>query len=85
MRKCTLLTFFRVWIALLFSLAIANAYAVSPTRVPDFYSEPGLNPFRDQVQANATGSIDPLSGNLSLSNVDLLVHVILWFVLLLSV
>jgi len=39
--------------------------------MPDFYSEPGLNPFRDQVNFNET--IDPFSGNLQLTHADLVI------------
>jgi hypothetical protein len=38
--------------------------------LPDYYAEPGLNPFRDPVQANANEVIDPFSGGLHLSHVD---------------
>ncbi len=47
--------------------AVANVKSV----MPDFYSEPGLNPFRDQVNFNET--IDPFSGNLQLTHTDLVI------------
>jgi uncharacterized protein RhaS with RHS repeats len=39
--------------------------------LPDFYSEPGLNPFRDPVTYNEM--IDPFSGNLQLTFTDLVI------------
>lgn len=58
------------------ALALSGVTAVNaalPTRVPDFYAEPGRNPFREPVQTHGTENIDPFSGNLNLSYVDLLV------------
>ncbi len=43
------------------------------TVMPDFYSEPGLHPFRDQFNANVTEHIDPFTGGLNLAYVDLVV------------
>jgi hypothetical protein len=46
------------------------AHADVKSVLPDYYAEPGLNPFRDPVQANANEVIDPFSGGLHLSHVD---------------
>lgn len=54
-----------------FFLYIPVAQSNVKSVLPDFYSEPGLNPFRDQVNFNE--SIDPFSGNLQLTHVDLVV------------
>lgn len=39
--------------------------------IPDYYSEPGLNPLRDYLNQNASEYIDPFSGTLHLSYVDI--------------
>lgn len=49
----------------------AAARANVDTVLPDFYKEPGLNPFRDNISANEVEHIDPFSGSLNLSHVDL--------------
>jgi hypothetical protein len=41
--------------------------------LPDFYAAPGVDPFRDQVQANLNEVIDPFSGGLHLSHVDMFI------------
>lgn len=51
----------------------APALATVKGLLPDFYAEPGLNPFRDQVSANVTENIDPFSGTLTLTYTDLVV------------
>ena len=39
--------------------------------VPNFYSEPGLNPYRDYFGQQANELVDPFTGQLKLNNVDL--------------
>lgn len=56
-------------IGIYFLIAAIPTQANVKSLMPDFYSEPGLNPFRDQVNFNE--SIDPFSGNLHLTHVDL--------------
>jgi hypothetical protein len=46
------------------------AHADVKSVLPDFYAEPGLNPFRDPVHANVNEVIDPFSGSLILNHVD---------------
>lgn len=41
--------------------------------IPDFYAEPGINAFRDQVNDSSGESIDPFSGTLHLVNTDLVI------------
>jgi hypothetical protein len=45
-----------------------QAHADVKSVLPDFHAEPGLNPFRDPVQANANEVIDPFSDRLHLSH-----------------
>lgn len=62
-------------------ISFASVLAILPTiglanvrsQMPDPYAEPGLNPFRDQVSANASEFIDPFSGVLHLRHVDLFI------------
>ncbi|MCH6583140.1 MAG: RHS repeat protein, partial [Proteobacteria bacterium] len=51
----------------------ASARANVSSAMPDFYAEPGLHPFRDQLADTANEFIDPFSGSLQLSYVDLVV------------
>lgn len=43
----------------------------SAALVPDYYSEPGINPNRDYVNQNFSEYIDPFSGKLQLHCMDL--------------
>ena len=62
------------WRALLFLvLFCTGAGTRAEDEMRDFYAEPGLNPFRSASGQDATENIDPFSGNLQLSYVDLLV------------
>lgn len=63
----------RIGLALLLLGQVFSVTAAERTLIPDFYTEPGTNPFRESVSANVTENIDPLSGNLNLSYVDLVV------------
>jgi YD repeat-containing protein len=54
-------------------LAIAAACAFAEDEMRDFYAEPGLNPFSSGSGQDATENIDPFSGNVQLSYLDLLV------------
>lgn len=45
----------------------ASARANVSSAMPDFYAEPGLHPFRDQLADTANEFIDPFSGSLQLS------------------
>ena len=51
----------------------ASARANVSSAMPDFYAEPGLHHFRDQLADTANEFIDPFSGSLQLSYVDLVV------------
>jgi YD repeat-containing protein len=51
----------------------ASVFANVRSQLPDPYAEPGLNPFRNQISANADERIDPFSGALHLSHVDLVI------------
>ena len=46
------------------------AYADVKSVMPDYYAEPGLNPFRDPSTTTPNEIIDPFSGSLHLSHVD---------------
>src|SRR3989304_4638210 len=63
------------WISVSVVSVLCPTIALSNVRsqMPDFYAEPGLNPFRDQVSANADERIDPFSGSLHLGHVDLFI------------
>ena len=66
----------KICIAVLFAgLLIVSrvVLADAASYMPDFYAEPGLHPFRDTVNSNATEHIDPFSGNLNLTYTDLLI------------
>ena len=56
-------------ITLALSVNVSVAYAEDDTR--DFYAEPGMNLFKTTAGQDATENIDPFSGNLQLSYVDL--------------
>ncbi len=56
-------------LSIFFSAAI---YADAESVMPDFYSEPGFNKWRDEVSTGAE-NIDPFSGSLRFSNIDLVV------------
>ena len=49
---------------------IFPAHADVQSVLPDYYAEPGLNPFRDHSTNTPNEVIDPFSGNLHLSHVD---------------
>ena len=62
------------WFAILVIVVVsAGSGARAEDEMRDFYAEPGLNPFRIASGQDATENIDPFSGNLQLSYVDLLV------------
>jgi len=63
----------RVVIALLGAILVLFCRSSAGQVIPDYYSEPGLNSVRDYLNQNATEYIDPFSGTLHLSYVDLLV------------
>ena len=42
----------------------SSARANVSSAMPDFYAEPGLHPFRDQLADTANEFIDPFSGSL---------------------
>lgn len=54
-------------------LLIAPAFASVKSQLPDVYSEPGLNPFRDQVSEAVAENVDPFSGALTLVHTDLVI------------
>lgn len=41
--------------------------------MPDFYNEPGLNPFREATSSNVSESVDPYSGGLTIAHTDLVI------------
>ena len=53
------------------ALTIIATPVLSEDEMRDFYAEPGMNPFRTSSGQDATESIDPFSGNIQLSYVDL--------------
>ena len=63
-----------VRLAILFLLLVSIGHGSrAEDEMRDFYAEPGLNPFRSGSGQDATENIDPFSGNLQLSYVDLMV------------
>ena len=53
------------------TIALATPAVMAEDETRDFYAEPGMNPFRTSAGQDATENIDPFSGNLQLSYVDL--------------
>lgn len=68
--RCRTLSIFVCLILLFFA---TSTLATVKGLLPDFYAEPGLNPFRDPVSANVTENIDPFSGTLTLTYTDLVI------------
>jgi len=54
-------------------LVFSHINNVVAQEIPDFYAEPGINAFRDQMNDTAGESIDPFSGTLHLVNTDLVI------------
>ena len=50
--------------------SVIPTYADVKSVMPDYYAEPGLNPFRDPSTTTPNEIIDPFSGSLHLSHVD---------------
>ena len=50
-----------------------SSYATVQTMLPDFYAEPGLNPFRGRVAANVNERIDTFNGSLNITHTDLVI------------
>ena len=65
LRQCLLLS------VLLFPSLCSDVNADMQSVLPDFYSEPGLHPFRNQVSGTTVEHVDPFSGSLALTHVDL--------------
>ena len=63
----------RLLLAIVALLPLDFAVAQDELEVPDFYAEPGLNPFRDYLNKSANEHIDPFSGSLQYHYVDLVV------------
>ncbi len=52
-------------------LIVVTPQAFSEDEMRDFYAEPGMNPFKTSAGQDVTENIDPFSGNVQLSYVDL--------------
>lgn len=50
-----------------------SALASIETEMPDFYSEPGINKFREQSSNEPVDAVDPFSGTLTISHTDMVV------------
>ena len=57
--------------AITLTLFVAASPAFPEDEMRDFYAEPGMNPFRTAAGQDVTENIDPFSGNIQLSYVDL--------------
>ncbi|MEH6635911.1 MAG: PKD domain-containing protein, partial [Halioglobus sp.] len=57
--------------AIILALVAFSPLAFSDDEMRDFYAEPGVNPFRTAAGQDPTENIDPFSGNVQLSYVDL--------------
>ncbi len=57
--------------AITFGLFVFTPQAFSEDEMRDFYAEPGMNPFKTSAGQDVTENIDPFSGNVQLSYVDL--------------
>jgi len=57
--------------AITLALLTVTPQAFSEDEMRDFYAEPGMNPFKTSAGQDVTENIDPFSGNVQLSYVDL--------------
>ena len=57
--------------AITLALFTVTPQAFSEDEMRDFYAEPGMNPFKTSAGQDVTENIDPFSGNVQLSYVDL--------------
>jgi hypothetical protein len=57
--------------AITLALFVITPQAFSEDEMRDFYAEPGMNPFKTSAGQDVTENIDPFSGNVQLSYVDL--------------
>ncbi|HHH42910.1 MAG TPA: hypothetical protein ENK49_02125, partial [Gammaproteobacteria bacterium] len=57
--------------SILFVALLGFASPASAEAIRDYYAEPGINPFKDSLNQNFNEYIDPFSGSVSLSYVDL--------------
>lgn len=51
--------------------ALGSAAQLALAQIPDFYQEPGLYPNREYVNQDAAEHIDPFTGGVKLSQVDI--------------
>lgn len=58
---------------ILLVLAFVSGVAAAEDEQRDFYSEPGTNPFASGAGQDSTETIDPFSGNIQLTYVDMLI------------
>lgn len=63
----------RFFLVLILALVAGVSLADVKSTLPDFYAEPGAHPFRSPLQDSPNETIDPFSGALRLSHVDLVV------------
>lgn len=63
----------RFFLVLILALVAGVGLADVKSTLPDFYAEPGAHPFRSPLQDSPNETIDPFSGALRLSHVDLVV------------
>jgi len=59
--------------AILLTFVMSSSVVFSANVTRDYYSEPGLNSFKDTLNQNANEHIDPFSGHLSIQHTDLVV------------
>lgn len=52
---------------------LSPSHATVQTKMPDFYYEPGLHPFRGTIAANVNENIDTFNGGLNITHTDLVV------------
>ena len=60
-------------VQLFFSLFLILSSGLSFAAMPDFYDEPGLNPFRDSSSQQEYEHVDPFSGKLQLHHTDIFI------------
>jgi YD repeat-containing protein len=60
-------------LALLLAVSVVSLQQAVAEEIRDYYSEPGLNPFKETLNENFTEQIDPFSGTLQLKYSD--VHI----------
>jgi YD repeat-containing protein len=63
----------KIFYKIIFSFVLYLALQVQAEEIRDYYSEPGLNPFKEQLNQSVNEHIDPFSGTLQLKHTDIVI------------